>query len=109
MKHTEPMSLRQVLEEACISRELESELWHFRAAKLWPAIVGPALAQMTGKPFFRGNVMYIPVSRPALRNELTMMRSKLLSALNNALGRQVASDLRFTGPAPDNNNYNNLR
>lgn len=97
MKRTEPQSIREVLEEAVRQSDMESELLRQRAIALWPKVAGTAITNATGRPFFRGDVMLIAVHRPALRQELTMMRSSLAKTINDILKTNVISELRFIG------------
>lgn len=97
MKRTEPQSLREVLEEALRDADMQDELLRQRAIGLWPLIVGPKMADATGHPFFRGDVMMVAVHNPSLRQELSMMRSSLADAINNALKTKVVAELRFIG------------
>lgn len=97
MKRTEPQSIREVLEQAINECELQEELLRRRAEALWPRVMGQHIAAMTGKPFFRGAVMHIPVEKPSLRNELTMMRSAIAASINKTLGSNVVTEIRFIG------------
>ncbi len=99
MKRTEPQSLREVLEQAINECELQEDLLRRRAEALWPRVMGQHIAAMTGKPFFRGAVMHVPVEKPSLRNELTMMRSAIAS-INKTLGSTVVTEIRFIGGSP---------
>ena len=65
-----------------------------RAVELWPQVVGE-LADRCGRPFVHKGVMTISVHAAPLRQELTMMRSRLVAALNEAVGRPAISDIRF--------------
>ena len=62
--------------------------------------MGQHIAAMTGKRFFRGAVMHVPVEKPSLRNELTMMRSAIATSINKTLGSTVVTEIRFIGGSP---------
>ena len=47
--------------------------------------------------------MHIPVEKPSLRNELTMMRSAIAASINKTLGSNVVTEIRFIGGSPGGN------
>ncbi|MCM1369546.1 MAG: DUF721 domain-containing protein [Candidatus Amulumruptor caecigallinarius] len=83
--------LRSVLEEQGVSERLKE----VRAALLWPAIVGEDIAGQTSRPIVNVGVMTIKVYSASLRHELAMSRSVLKRLLNEAVGEDVISDIRF--------------
>lgn len=107
MKRTHPQSLREVLEEAFREADMQDELLRQRAAALWPRIVGEAIAARCGKPrFISVDTMIVPVRGATLRQELTMARSSIAAAINDALKGNVVAEIRFVGvnanPQPAN-------
>ena len=45
--------------------------------------------------FIKNQVLYVKISNPALRQDLSMMRSQLVRRLNEAVGASVISDVRI--------------
>lgn len=97
MKKSEPQSLREVLEEAILECDMQDELMRVRASQMWRRMVGESIAAGCGRPFFRGDVMFISVRNAALRHELTMSRTAMITALNNAMKKDIVADIRFIG------------
>ena len=98
MKRTHPQSLREVLEEAFREADMQDELLRQRAAALWPRIVGPAIAARCRKPrFITDDTMMIAGEGATLRHELTMARSSMAAAINDALKANVVAEIRFVG------------
>ncbi len=95
MKRNEPVSLREVLEEAISQAGMDGRLAERRAVAAWPAVVGEGLAQLTAAADVRAGRLTVVARDAALRQELTMMRSALVAALNKEAGAQVVTDIRF--------------
>lgn len=85
--------LRKIIDEANLGNKLDE----LRAAEIWPGIIGPDLASRCMKPCVNKGIMTIRVNDAALRNELNMHRSAIMRTINTRLGRDVLSDLRFSG------------
>lgn len=101
MKRSEPQVLREILEETIRECDMEQELLRYRACSLWGQLMGQHIADSSGKPFFRGSVMYVSIHNASLRHELMMMRSSIAEALNNALKQRVVTEIRFIGANPN--------
>lgn len=95
MKRTEPVSLREVLESAISQAGMDVRLAERRAVAAWPRVVGEGLAQLSVAADVRAGVLTVVARDAALRQELTMMRSALVAALNKEAGAEVVSDMRF--------------
>ncbi len=95
MKRLDPETVGDVLRQALSDQGLTDRLYETRAIALWPAIVGEDIAAMTGRPVVYRGLMTVYVRNASLRNELNMSRSTLCRLINEALGRQTLTELRF--------------
>lgn len=95
MKRLEPETVGDVLRQTLQEQGMTGRLYETRAVAIWPAIVGEELAAMCGRPYVHNGVMTIHVRQASLRQELNMSRSVLARMLNEALRRDVISDLKF--------------
>ena len=95
MKRYDPESLGDVLREAIQDAGMAERLLETQAAAAWPTVVGRHIAALTGKPYVKKGVMQIRVATAPLRQELNMSRSALRRLINDAVGKDVISDLRF--------------
>lgn len=84
--------LRMAFQENCMQERLDER----KAINVWPEIVGRQLAEQCLRPTVSGGIMTIGVKNAALRHELTMSRTRLISAVNRFLGKEVISGMRFT-------------
>lgn len=74
---------------------LETPLNEVRAVKVWPEVAGPLVAKLTSDVSFRQGTLYVKITRPALRQDLSMMRTELIGKVNAAVGAQVVQNIVF--------------
>lgn len=82
--------------QALREQGLESPLNQKRLVESWPAVVGPVIARYTLNCYIYNQTLYVRLSSPALRSDLSMMRQQLVRRLNEAVGEQVIVDIRFS-------------
>lgn len=74
---------------------LETPLLQKRAIGAWDTIMGPTIVRYTGEKFIKNQTMFVKITNPALRQDLSMMRSRIVRRINEAVGSQVIVDIRL--------------
>ena len=74
---------------------LETPLLQKRLIDSWPEIAGEMVAGYTQNLYIRNQTLYVHLTSPALRADLSMMRGLLVKKLNQHVGSQVIADIRF--------------
>lgn len=74
---------------------LETPLNEYRIIRSWPEVAGPAIARYTGNIFIKSGILNIQIKSPALRQNLNMNRTQMAQKLNQHVGAQVISEVRF--------------
>ncbi len=74
---------------------LETPLNQKRLVEAWPEVAGPVVARYTLNVYVYNQTLYVRLSNPALRADLSMRRSELTTKLNAVVGEQVITDVRF--------------
>jgi predicted nucleic acid-binding Zn ribbon protein len=74
---------------------LETPLQQKRLIDAWPVVAGPLVARYTLNTYIYNQTLYVRLSNPALRADLSMRRQELTQLLNNYVGEQVITDIRF--------------
>lgn len=74
---------------------LETPLLQKRLIDAWPTVVGEAIAQYTDEVTIRNQTLYVHLTIPSLRQNLSMQRSDYVKKLNDYVGSQVIVDIRF--------------
>jgi predicted nucleic acid-binding Zn ribbon protein len=94
MRRTHPMNIAQVIAELLGDFKLSSRIMESRIIAAWPEVLGP-LAKPTDELYIKNNVLFVNLSSSVIRNELSMMRSKLVQRLNEKAGDKVITDIVF--------------
>ena len=74
---------------------LEMPLQQKRLVEAWPIVAGPVVARYTLNTYIYNQTLYVRLSNPALRSDLSMRRKELTEQLNKYVGNQVITDIRF--------------
>jgi predicted nucleic acid-binding Zn ribbon protein len=89
-QHIESLVMRQLR-----ALGLETPLLQKRLVESWPAVAGEAIARYTTNTVIRNQTLFVKLSVPALRADLSMQRQELVKRLNEHVGAQVIADIRF--------------
>jgi predicted nucleic acid-binding Zn ribbon protein len=88
-------NLGDVLRKYLRVEGLETPLMQRRLIDSWEKVVGQGVASYTTEKFLKNQTLFVKISSPALRQELSMMRTQLVKNLNEAAGGFIISDVRF--------------
>lgn len=87
--------LSEVLGKVLRDGGLELPLLQKRVVDAWDEIVGPNVEQYTQEKNIRNQTLFVKISNPALRQDLSMMRTQLVKRLNEHVGSFVISEIRI--------------
>lgn len=88
-------SLSDVLNKVLRKEGLETPLLQKRLIDGWESVTGKTVARYTGEKFIRNQTLFVKISNPALRADLSMMKSQLVKRLNESVGTMLITDIRF--------------
>ena len=74
---------------------LEIPLQQKRVIDQWEVVTGTIVSKYTGEKFIKNQTLYVKITNPALRQDLTMMRQQLVKRLNESVGALVIVDIKF--------------
>lgn len=74
---------------------LESPLQQRRLLDAWEQVAGEVVTRYTKDKYIRNQTLFVKISSPALRADLSMMKSRLMQKLNESVGAMVIADIRF--------------
>ena len=87
--------LKELILRNLRAQGLETPLLQKRLVDAWPIVMGPTISQYTESAVIRNQTLYVHLTNPALRADLSMNRSGLVKKLNDYVGSQVIADIRF--------------
>lgn len=74
---------------------LETPLQQKRLVEAWPEVAGEVIARYTLNTYIYNQTLYVRLSNPSLRADLSMRRQEFTQKLNDVVGEQVITDVRF--------------
>ena len=95
MFRREEKLIKDVILQTLHEQGLQTPLLQNRLVDAWPTVAGPAIARYTLNTYIYNQTLYVRLSNPALRADLSMMRQELTKKLNDHIGEMVISDIRF--------------
>ena len=91
----EVLSLSDVLSQFLRREGLETPLLQRRLIDSWGKVAGEITEKYTAEKFIRSQTLFVRIVNPALRSDLSMMKSELIRKLNEEVGSQIIWDIRF--------------
>ena len=87
--------IREVIMKNLREHGLETPLLQKRLVDAWPEVMGEAVNGYTANLYIRNQTLFVHLTSPALRMELSMQRQDIVRRLNEHVGNQVIADIRF--------------
>ena len=94
MFRREVKPLGEILMKLLRDEGLETPLRQKRLIDAWETVAGPMVARYTTEKFIKNQTLLVKITNPALRHDLTMMRTQLVRRLNEQLGVLVITDIK---------------
>jgi predicted nucleic acid-binding Zn ribbon protein len=88
-------SLEELLGACLRENGLETPLLEKRLIDAWEQVTGKTVAQYMGDRFIKNQTLHVKITNPALRQDLTMMRSQLVKRLNETVGAVIITNIRI--------------
>ena len=88
-------TLHDVLLKVLHKQGLETPILQKRLVEAWPTVAGPVIARYTTETYIYNQTLFVRLSNPALRADLSMGHSILVKRLNECAGAQVIVDIKF--------------
>ena len=88
-------NIRELILRNLRAQGLETPLQQKRLIDAWPTVAGELVARYTDGVSIRNQTLYVHLTNPALRQDLSMQRNEYVKKLNNYVGSQVIADIRF--------------
>lgn len=93
MKRTDPLSIRQIIDRVLDASAGRTEVLEHRASFMWPQIVGQGINRHTIRRYVSRGTLHVYIDSAPLKGELEFQKSRIIEAINNALGQPVLKSL----------------
>lgn len=95
MKKKNAVLVGELVRQFVRDEGLETPLNEFRLLSAWGEVMGLGIQKYTSNVFIKNQVLYVKLTSPILKNDLMMGRTNIIRRLNEHVGAQVISDIRF--------------
>lgn len=95
MERKNAESIGMLIRQYMRQQGLESPLNEYRLIQAWKEVMGPAIAAGTANLFIKNQTLYVHLTSPVLRQELSMGRDLIIKNLNHHVGAQVIYNIVF--------------
>lgn len=92
-RNNDNKSLSEALKDFVSSNKLQTGLDKVNVREVWNARMGPAIEKYTTSIKLDGNTLYIQLSSSVLREELSYGKQKIITLLNEELGKDLIKKL----------------
>ena len=89
------LSLDDVVGQFLRHEGLETPLQQKRLIDAWGKVAGNVVEKYTAEKFIRNQTLFVKIQTPALRSDLSMMRSELVRKLNAEVGSMLITDVKI--------------
>jgi len=95
IRKSNEITLKAAIESLLNAYKLTGKLNETRLIASWDKVVGNHIARHTGELYVKGETLFVKLDSAALKNELSMAKTKLIANLNRVAGVNVINDIRF--------------
>lgn len=88
-------SIKDLIMKNLRMQGLETPLLQKRLVESWPEVAGEVIARYTTGVTIYNQTLFVRISVPALRQDLSMRRMEFVRKLNEYVGAQVITDIKF--------------
>ncbi len=71
------------------NRDLDHKMLENRVVRSWEKVIGKTVARATTNIYIHRGTLYLSINSSIMRNELLMLKDKIMSALNEEVGHQI--------------------
>lgn len=93
MRKNNTQRLSEVLKDLVNTFNLEQKLSEARIMNAWDEILGKTFSIHTKRMYIRDRILFVQIDSAVARNELIMMRERLVRALNEKAGKKVIEQI----------------
>jgi predicted nucleic acid-binding Zn ribbon protein len=96
MKRQNTQSISDILREMIENNQrLSTGLQETQVIQNWPQLLGPSVARHTEQVYLSKGVLFVKLNSSVVRNELLMLKEKIIKSLNQSVNATVVNDIVF--------------
>ena len=91
-KHNEH-TLKEAIDQLLKAYKLDGKLAERKLIASWPQVMGNMIAKHTTDLYIKHKQLFVTLDSAALRNELSLAKSKIVKLLNDEVGSDVITEV----------------
>jgi predicted nucleic acid-binding Zn ribbon protein len=95
VRYSNDQSLGAAIKEFLQAYRLEERMNQTKLIHSWEKVVGKMIANHTHDLSIRNKILFVHIDSPALRNELSYQKGKIMDSLNSEVNAKVIDDIVF--------------
>jgi predicted nucleic acid-binding Zn ribbon protein len=95
LKSSSNQSLGSAIREFLKAYRLEDKMNETRLIHSWEVVLGKMVSRHTRELSIRNKILFVKIDSPALRNELSYQKEKIVDELNREVNAKVIDDIVF--------------
>lgn len=95
MRRKQTQSISDVIRQFQKESAYEGKLVEKRLMGNWSKVLGSGIASSTRKLYIQNRTLFVHIESAVMREELTMIRTQILAALNKSVGTEVIDKIIF--------------
>ena len=86
-------SLKEAIDHLLKTYKLDDRIAERRLVSSWESVMGVMIAKHTTDIYIKHQQLFVTLDSAALRNELSLAKSKIVKMLNDGAGRNVINEV----------------
>lgn len=86
-------SIKNILNNLFQDSNLEPKFLESKIPAIWNEVVGKYISERTSKIYSKNGLLFVHITSAPLKNEMMMNREKIITLLNDELGKKVVKEL----------------
>ena len=95
MKRKKAIPIGDLVRQYLRDEGLETPLNQHRLISSWGEVMGNGILTYTGELFIKNQTLWVKINSSVLRQELCVGRNQIVRRLNEHVGAQVITDVKF--------------
>ncbi len=93
MRRSNVQNIGDVIKDLLKEMQIDQKIKEVGVINSWEEVLGRNVSKATTRLFIKNKVLFVSLSSPVMRNELLMLKSKIIKALNDKAGEKVVEDI----------------
>ncbi len=91
MEKKDAQHIKEVISQILKNQHLDHKMLESRVVRSWEKVIGRTVARATTQIFMHQGTLYVSINSSVMRNELLMLKDKIMNALNQEVGHVVVT------------------